>query len=208
MAFVNIGIKGLNEANKFLSRLDSSFKKEVKAELKFAAEEVAAFIKRDAPVDTSRLKNSVSVKQKTGLSVEIVAQSNNAPYMEFGTKKHFKAPAGLETYASQFRGQKGSGQTNPIEALTRWVRRKGLADTYSTQRYDVNTRAGVRRSRGKEYKKRESTIAFLIFRKIKRDGVKPQPFFFTNKSGINRTAQATKIITERLVSALKRIKNA
>lgn len=194
MAFVNIGIKGLNEANKFLSRLDSSFKKEVKAELKFAAEEVAAFIKRDAPVDTSRLKNSVSVKQKTGLSVEIVAQSNNAPYMEFGTKKHFKAPAGLETYASQFRGQKGSGQTNPIEALTRWVRRKGIANNYNARR--------VKKS------DRERQVAFMIFRKIKRDGVKPQPFFFTNKSGINRTEQATKIITERLVSALKRIKNA
>lgn len=194
MAFVNIGIKGLNEANKFLSRLDSSFKKEVKAEMKFAAEEVAALIKRDAPVDTSRLKNSVSVKQKTGLSVEIVAQSNNAPYMEFGTKKHFKAPAGLETYASQFRGQKGSGQTNPIEALTRWVRRKGIANNYNARR--------VKKS------DRERQVAFMIFRKIKRDGVKPQPFFFTNKSGINRTEQATKIITERLVSALKRIKNA
>ena len=35
----------------------------------------------------------------SGLKVEIIAQSNHAPYMEFGTKRKFKAPKGLDTYA-------------------------------------------------------------------------------------------------------------
>lgn len=199
MAFVNIGIKGLNEANKFLSRVDKAFKKEVKAEMKFAAEEVADLIRRDAPVDTSRLKNSISVKQGTGLGVEIVAQSNHAPYMEFGTKKHFKAPNGLEGYASQFRGATGISNVDPLVALTRWVKRKGIGATYS---------ARGNRGRSKKDAQRDRTIAFLILRKIKRDGVKPHPFFFTNESGVDRMKQANKLVTERLVSALKRIKNA
>lgn len=201
MAFVNIGIKGLNEATKFLKRVDKAFMTEVRAEMKFAAEEVADLIRRDAPVDTARLKNSISVKQGTELGVEIVAQSNHAPYMEFGTKKNFKAPNGLEGYASQFRGPTGISDVDPLVALTRWVRRKGLADTY-------NVRTKQRRRRYKRYQEREAAIALAIFRKIRRDGVKPHPFFFSNESGVDRMKQANKLVTERLVSALKRIKNA
>lgn len=191
MSFVNVQIKGLKEAQKYISKLDVSARKEIKAEMIFAANEVANHIKRDAPVDTARLKNSVSVKQGQGLEVEIVAQNAYAPYMEFGTKSKFKAPQGLEGYAGQFRG-KSTMTGDPIVALTGWVKRKGL---------DIQ-----RKGRSKKAD-RQRQLAFMIFRKIQRVGVNPQPFFFTNKSNVNRMDQARDLVIKRLTAAFKNIKN-
>ena len=190
MAFVNIGIKGLKEAQDFLRKADVKIQKEIKAEVGFAADEIVNLIKKDAPIDTARLKNSVSKKMESGLKVEIIAQSNHAPYMEFGTKSKFKAPNGLEGYAGQFRGQGTKG--DPIAALTRWVKRKGIANNYNA-------------NRGGKKKDRERQVAFAIFNKIKRVGVTPHPFFFTNKSGVDRMKQARDIFIDRLTKALKRV---
>jgi hypothetical protein len=191
MAFVNIGIKGLQEAQDFLRKADVRLQKEIKAEVSFAADEIVNLIKRDAPVNNGQLKNSVSKVVSSGLKVEIIAQSNHAPYMEFGTKSKFKAPKGLDTYAGQFRGGAGS-KGDPIAALTKWVRRKGIVDNYNA-------------NRGGKKKDRERQVAFAVFNKIKKYGVNPHPFFFTNKSGVDRMKQAKEIFIDRLTKALKRV---
>lgn len=197
-----IKINGLQDVQKILKQMPKRIREEVREEFKEAATETMNEMKRDVPVNQARLKNSLVVNVKGDLQTEIVAQSNYAAFVEFGTKSNADIPVGLETYAAQFRGPSGISDVDPLVALTAWVRRKGLAATYSTKRYDIRSRQGVRTSRNNAEAQRERSIAFLIWRKIKRFGIKAQPFFFRDKSGQSRLEKAK----DRLIQRLKNIK--
>jgi phage gpG-like protein len=56
-------------------------------------------------VDTGRLKNAITQKKISKLNYEIVAQTNYAAYVEFGTGGLVDIPQGLEAYAAQFKGK-------------------------------------------------------------------------------------------------------
>jgi hypothetical protein len=105
------------------------------------------------------------------LKFEVVAQTFYAGYLEFGTKTKTVIPPGLESIAGQLKGP-ASGQGNPIDALQSWVKRKGIAGTFSTK-----TRRRLGNKATKEQQDRQA--AFVIWQKIKKYGIKPRPFFFT-----------------------------
>lgn len=163
-------VQGLDRLLKVFDQLPKQAQKELKAELSITAKEIRDGAKRDAPADEARLKQSISVTEPGNLTFEVVAQTSYAGYLEFGTKTRTSIPAGLESIARQLKGPSG-GQGNPIDALQAWVKRKGIAGTFSAR-----TRRRLGNKATKEQQDRQA--AFIIWQKIRKYGIKPQPFFF------------------------------
>jgi HK97 gp10 family phage protein len=163
-------VQGLDNLIKVFDRLPKSVQNELSNELDVTAKEIRDGAKKDSPVDEARVRNSISSKKISAMQFETVAQSFYAGYLEFGTKTHVSIPPGLEDVASSLKGPSG-GEGDPLVALQGWVKRKRIAGTYS-----IKTR---RRTGSKDTKeKQDKQIAFLIWRKIREFGIKPQPFFF------------------------------
>lgn len=75
-------------------------------ELAATGELMATSAKNMVVVDTGRLRNSISLKKDQFLSYYLVAQTNYAAYVEFGTGTGFIPPENPEwtKLASQFKG--------------------------------------------------------------------------------------------------------
>lgn len=165
---VSIKITGYSKLIRKLNRLGDNVKREIGWEFQEAANEVRTLAIKKAPADESGIRNSISVKEvpgKVNKEFEVVVGRFYAPFVEFGTKSKYKAPAELGSWPAQFRNQKIAG--NPIEALRGWVHRKKLAT-------------------GRNIEAQEKSIAFLIWRKIKREGVKAQPYLFPSFFEVRR----------------------
>ena len=199
MSFVSTEIIVSPRVKKVLNNLPQTATDLAKKDFLAAANKVKDRIMADAPVFDSGLKNSVSVKEIGDLNIEIVSSMHYAPYVEFGTKKNARIPAHLSQYASQFQG-KSDVKGDPIAALTNWVNKKGLAKKVA--KTDRFYRIKGKRSNRKQ---REEAIAWLIFRKIMRDGLKPQPFFFSDKQGRDRTGWIQELFRNALEKALQRL---
>lgn len=178
-------VQGLDRLLKVFDQLPESTQKELGAELEVTAGEIRDGAKRDAPVDETRVQGSISFKKINVTEFEVVAQTFYAGYLEFGTKKKVSVPAGLEEVAASLRGPV-SGQGNPIDALTGWVKRKGIV-------------IGLK-VKGKAAKQNQDRqTAFIIWNHIKKFGIKPQPFFF------KQLQPAEKNLKERVANIIKRI---
>jgi hypothetical protein len=82
-------------------------------ELAATGELMATSAKNLVAVDTGRLRNSISLKKDQFLSYYLVAQTNYAAYVEFGTGTGFIPPEKTEwaNIAAQFKGR-GIKQVN------------------------------------------------------------------------------------------------
>jgi hypothetical protein len=129
------------------------------------------------------MANSISIKDRPDLAIELIAPVKYTPYQEWGTGSLVRVPGELQAYASQFRGSSGS-TTDPILALIGWVHRNKISEKWNIK--------------GKNQAKRERTAAWLIFRKKKRVGSKPHPFFFYTPGGQSRMEKAKKLIIDKL----------
>lgn len=183
-------VQGLDKLQKIFYQLPATVRKEMKGELKVTAAEIRDSAKREAPADEGRLKSAISSKEAGPLSFSVVAQTTYAGYLEFGTKTKTVVPAGLEDVASSLKGPvQGSG--NPLEAITNWVKRKGIAGTYSTKTRKL--------SKSKSSLDNIRQTAFLIWQHIRKFGIKPQPYFF------KQVEPAEKKLKQRLADVIKRI---
>jgi hypothetical protein len=81
-------------------------------------------------------------------------------------------PTELADVAAEFQGQKGGNMAAFIQALTGWVKRKGINPIGS---YQVSTRSRI--SKGNKTDLDEQT-AWAIARSILINGLPPQPFFY------------------------------
>ena len=118
--------------------------------------------KRNAPVDRGRLRSSIAHevdKGKPPLWARVGTNLEYAPYMEFGTGIFAEGDGG-----------KGGAHYPPYKELVPWVRRKGIAGTYS-----ITTR---RRLGGKHTQARQDIGAAIAIAKAigKRGGLKPRRF--------------------------------
>ena len=163
-------VQGLDQLLSVMKKLPTSVQTELAAEMKVTADEIRDGAKRDAPVDEARVKNSISTKKISNSLFEVVAQSSHAGYLEFGTKTKVSIPAGLESVAAQLRGSASNAATSPYESILKWVKRKGIAGTYSTR-----TR---RQSRSKDSEANQKRTAWAIWNHIRKYGIRPQPYFF------------------------------
>lgn len=166
-------LKGFTQLQNRLNRASVAVRKEIDAELGFAAENIARNAKRDAPVDEGRIRGSISVQKKKENEFDIVSASEYSPYMEWGTKRRVKIPTALAAYASQFRGPGRGTAAEAIRSLTGWVKRKGI-------RYDSagKFKSGKRKGHAKQLSYEQT--AWIIFHYIMLVGIRPRPYFFKN----------------------------
>lgn len=105
MAGFRFRIDGVDRLSKKLDAAPKKIVSEVKGELEAGAKKIERAAIQDVPVDTGRLKNAIRSFQVGPLTFEVVAQTNYAAFVEFGTGGLVNVPAGLEEYAMQFKGR-------------------------------------------------------------------------------------------------------
>lgn len=98
----------LNEYKKTVNELSAMMDKEIAAH----GELMATSAKNMCVVDSGRLRSSISLKKEQFLSYELVAQTDYAAYVEFGTGKYFVSNGEpWDSVASKYKG-KGIKQVN------------------------------------------------------------------------------------------------
>jgi HK97 gp10 family phage protein len=155
MAGFTFDITNLSEVMGKLESLDKRVQKDVKDEINASALNIQSGAKRLAPVNFGQLRNSIYLKEKSiekGFVFTVGASASYAPYVEFGTGGKVSIPAGFEDLASGFKGKKAGTFKDMVEALTLWVRRKGIGGG------------------------NDKSIAYAIAISILRKGMRPQPF--------------------------------
>jgi len=180
MAGFALNLSGLDNLTKRINSIESNLRIEVAAEMSASALRIETKAKRNAPVNLGTLRQSIhSISDTGGLTHRVIASASYAPYVEFGTGGKVSIPAGYEDFAVQFKG-KGSGTLEDlIQALTVWVKRKGLAGTYQATAYDISSKKAskIKRTGSAKAKKSEDEklARFLAF-KILKNGLRAQPF--------------------------------
>lgn len=182
-----IQIKGLDKVQQIFKDLPNGVQREIRDVFRATGKQWSEEARADAPANYGRLRTAI-VADSQGLSLEIVAQTSYAGYQEFGTKSNAQVPTELTSYAAAMRGQGDNGGLSPLQALEQWVKRKGLAATYS-----VKTR---RRTRSKNEAALTKQIAFMVWRKIKRQGVRAQSYLFSSKGSPGSGDRMTKFINQ------------
>ena len=148
-------IGNLSDVLKKLDTLDAKVQQGVKDEVNASALSIQSGAKRLAPVNFGQLRNSIYLKEQNvekGYVFTVGSSASYAPYVEFGTGGKVSIPAGFEELASSFKGRKGGNFKDMVDALTLWVKGKGIGG-------------------GKD-----KSIAYAIAISILRKGMRPQPF--------------------------------
>jgi hypothetical protein len=172
MASFSIKVDGLDKVLNGFKSFPAKLQQQVKGELKLSAEEVKRNAVKDAPGDVGKLRQSIVVNHETGISSTVGVQVGYGGYIEWGTKKQARAPSEIAAYAARFRGKTVSATGLTLnDAILAWVKRKGIGGTKTK---------GGRTSKSKNSLVQQKQVAFLIARKIARDGIKPRPYFFKN----------------------------
>ena len=138
-----------------LDTLGEKLQQDVKDEVSASALNIQTKAKRLAPVNFGQLRNSIYLKEqnvKNGFLFTVGSNAKYAPYVEFGTGGKVSIPKGFEELAGGFKGKKAGTFKDMVEALTLWVKRKGIGG-------------------GKD-----KSIAYAIAISILRKGMRPQPF--------------------------------
>jgi HK97 gp10 family phage protein len=173
-------IANLSDVLKKLDTLDGKIQQDVKDELNSSALNIQSGAKRLAPVNFGQLRNSIYLKEQNvekGIVYTIGASASYAPYVEFGTGGKVSIPAGFEELASGFKGKKAGTFKDMVEALTLWVRRKGIGGG------------------------NDKSIAYAIAISILRKGMRPQPFLIPSFE-----AEKPKLI-KNILNVIKNVKS-
>jgi HK97 gp10 family phage protein len=150
---VTVSLSGIEGIQKALDKLDQKLNTELSNEINASALTIQSNAKRLAPVNFGKLRNGIVLIKDGLLTYTVESRESYSPYVEFGTGGKVSVPADFQSYAQTFKGQKGGTFKEMIEALTLWVKRKGIGD-------------------GKNNK----VLAFVIARSILQKGLRPQPF--------------------------------
>lgn len=133
-----------------IKKLKQSAVTQTDKKIEATARRIEGSAKSRVPVYMGRLRSSIDVRGKN-LRREVFTPVYYAPYVEFGTKAKADIPAGLESYAMQFKGNRGGGSFNSLlKNIESWVTSKGIPQE----------------------------AAFHIAVSIARYGVRAQPFLF------------------------------
>jgi HK97 gp10 family phage protein len=150
-----LNLEGLDNINKKISELDEKVKQEVSNEINASALKIQSDAKRLAPNNFGQLRGSIKLSpESTGsLTYIVAATASYAAYVEFGTGGKVSIPAGFEDDAAKFKGGQNGTFKDMVEALTLWVKRKGIGNG-----------------------KNDKGLAYVIARSILQKGLRPQPF--------------------------------
>jgi HK97 gp10 family phage protein len=152
MAFV-VRLDNLKGVQDALKVIDKKLRQDVGDEINASALKILTDAKRLAPVNFGQLRNQIALEPINDLTFAVEAKASYSPYVEFGTGPQVSVPADFTSYAAQFQGKKGGKFKDFVDALTLWVKRKGIGDG-----------------------KNDKGLAFVIARSILQKGMRPQPF--------------------------------
>jgi len=149
----SVNLQGIKEVEDALKNLDVSLKKDVSDEINASALKIQSDAKKLAPVNFGQLRNGIKLEKNSDLTFTVNSSASYSPYIEFGTGGKVSVPADFQAYAQTFKGGKGGKFKDMVEALTLWVKRKGIGNG-----------------------KNEKGLAYIIALNILRKGIRPQPF--------------------------------
>lgn len=125
MAKFTVTLQGFKELEKRLKDAPKKLQNEVDAVLEDGAKAWVQKAKRDAPADLAALRSAIVYENIGKHSYEIQANKHYAPYVEFGTISKVSVPAGLESYAMQFKG-KGIRTTGGITPVPYFFKQEAI----------------------------------------------------------------------------------
>lgn len=106
-------VRGLNRALDILNSMANEHPRKLKEQTRKSAYKIANDAKREAPLDTGMLKQSIVVELKD-YNASITANADYAAFQEFGTGTKVSVPDGFEYLASPFkRGNKRNMKAQP-----------------------------------------------------------------------------------------------
>jgi hypothetical protein len=146
----SVSLSGLQSTLNRLKDANKDIQTEVDAAIGRGVRDMDKMANRLAPVDKGFLRAKISALKVSDLTWVLVAQSDYAAFMEFGTKGYVDVPAGLEQYANKFRGKGNKGNRKLKEVIYDWCKRKGIP----------------------------KEKWWFVYKQIAEKGVKPHPFFF------------------------------
>ena len=152
MAFA-VSLGGMKELEGKLKNLTTALKVDVSDEINASALKIENQAKRLAPVNFGQLRGSIAHSKDSELTYSVAANASYSAYVEFGTGPQVNVPADFKSYAQQFKGKSGGKFKDMVEALTLWVKRKGIGNG-----------------------KNDKGLAYVIALSILRKGMRPQPF--------------------------------
>lgn len=134
---ISINIKGLNETLSKLKDTKDIVAKEIDFAIAANVETMATKAKQSVPVDTGRLKNSISVLKNSLFNYTLVAQADYAAYVEFGTGNLFvQLP---EQYWNDLADQfKAKPRKRLVNLMPRPYLRPSVLSTYPQMIEDIN----------------------------------------------------------------------
>lgn len=147
---MSIEVQGIEKLLKRVKNMSKEIGDEANTSLKKDGFEIEKNAKINAPRNDGILSASIHSDTVSYLNVEVGSNLVYAPYVEFGTKKKVEIPAGLESYASKFRGKGGGSFDDLLKSVSKWASQKGIPEQFHK----------------------------IIAINIARDGVKAQPFLF------------------------------
>jgi len=152
MAFA-VSLSGFKELEGKLKNLTTALKVDAGDEINASVIKIENQAKRLAPVNFGQLRGSIAHSKDGELTYSVAANASYSAYVEFGTGPQVNVPADFKSYAQQFKGKSGGKFKDMVEALTLWVKRKGIGNG-----------------------KNDKGLAYVIALSILRKGMRPQPF--------------------------------
>ncbi len=165
---VTVGVQGINEMVAKLNALGSNNARMANAIINAGADNIVLEAKQSAPADLGKIRQGIG-KEQDGNTVRIFCNAPEAIFQEFGTGPMVDVPARFSDVAMAGKNSGSGTWADFIIALTGWISRHGLLNTYSVKTHRASFKAS---------KDQNEQLAYAIAKKILRDGLKPQPFLY------------------------------
>lgn len=181
-------LEGVEALTQRLTMMPALIEEEVDAEIGFSCDNIVNRAIVDAPADVGRIRQAITKIKQGAMLYEVVAQTEYAAFIEFGTGLKVQIEPGFEALAASFRNQVGSGSFKEfVAAIAAWVGRKGIAGVYSTGvrknkdgGLSVGGAVGKRRGSAVRQQVENESIAYAIAVSIYTKGLTPHPFLLHN----------------------------
>lgn len=182
---ITISLENIQQFKQQLQNLLPEVQSKVSDFLNKHAQAIATKAKDNASKfkDEGTLLGAISADTSKPLEKHIVANTPYAAFVEFGTGA-FAAqyvatlPNDWQTYAAQFKGQKGGGSFDEmVRRIAEWIGRKSIyADTAIHGTFSVKTKKRT----GNKVKNQDAdlALAYVIARSILINGIHAQPYMF------------------------------
>jgi len=172
---VTVKVEGIQQMVAKLTALGGNNARMANAILNQGADNIVLEAKQSAPADLGGIRQGIG-KEQDGLNVKIFCNAPEAIYQEFGTGPMVDVPARFADVAQAGKDSGSGTWADFIIALTGWISRHGLLDTFSVKTQKKSTRTSKYAKHAT--KDENEQLAYVIARKILREGLKPQPFLY------------------------------